>query len=477
MRLITKILLACVLFTLLLSLTACGEKFEAKVGGSVVIIAGRHANARMYDEKLLESVVGEALRENMSRVENIYDESYTVKANVSVILCDGDPMVVPLTLQGENGEEDIELEIKKNQPDNLPEGENEIIQNVINFLMREDLRADDEEVDLLAAISEASNIFNQFEGEKKHLIILDTGITTAGYLNMNQIIQHKEQDGTFPRSYAELIAMGAIDDVLEDLPAGAFHDLANVNLSFKGLGNTCLSQTDHWSDGTLKDKLEDFWKGYFFRCGVPEEDTNKIFFASQEGKEMIYSEEGDSEYLFVSNVPFTVMDYTTPTGTGEISTEDPTEKPAEIIINTQELGFEGKSANFRDDVLAFKALANYQNEFSELVKQDVTVYIVASVAMYEKGMELGETPTGIARANRIKEILIENYGFKPDKLIPIDAGTTRLSWRKGDEFKNGAEEVIESEALLNRIVCIFDENQTDLVNELQKIPYIEKYLP
>lgn len=427
-RLITLLLA----FAMLLSLCGCQgglsgqDSFSEKQGDTMVLIVGRHANARMYSEKVLQDYVLSKLDDCTTYTKN--GSKRQAEINLKVIVCDGEPELVPIMLGGEKSD----LIFTGTNARKLNQSKSHFEQDLKEFLMSPELRANHEEVDLLKAISLASDYarIDAKNGVKTHLVILDTGITTSGYLNMKKID----------------IQAGSVDSVLAQLAEGAFYDLSNCELTFWGLGNICVGQKDIGDDNVYKRRLEDLWISYFAACGIEDPD---ISFYRDDGTPMVCSEGDASSYLRVSSVPFYPTENVIDSGPGGEGNDPP-------ILNASELGFVGGKATFRDPAQAAAAIRSYKSDLSDYLEDsDTMFYVVGSIAVDVPGFSAETHHLSQERADAVKGLLISELNIPADRITTIDAGTRILPWRNGVEFPDGTTASRDDEAMQgNRVVAI-----------------------
>lgn len=439
-------------------LGGCGmsEDEFLKDGDALVIIVGNHANANKYTEEELDDLLGTKLEDSIVRYKDRDD--YCLRANVSIIVVDGDPEQSYVSFDGK----EVELSADAKSIEKVMREEEYILSDIEDYLLGDDPRADDEEVDLLAAIAEGATILNSYPADTpKHMVIYDPGITTAGFLDMNKID----------------IQSGSVDQVLERLPDGAFHDLSGIKVTFHGLGNVCVGQDDMRDDSTFQTRLISLWTAYFKRCGAdlseeirysesgnnpmiyvdPDDESEKA--AQQNGEE---AEEEAIAYPFVSNVSFRLSEKEIIQEIIEPDNETP------IILSSVALGFKGDSAEFRDPAAAEKALKSYDEVFKLLKEHpEITIYVVGSKAMTTPDEKVSTDPLSRDRSNAVASLVQKMYGFAENQVVPIDAGTITFSWRDSVEFPKGTwasrDKVAQSE---NRVVAIIPSTASSLVQEL-----------
>lgn len=458
MRMFKRLTALMILAAMLVGLLAgCGmsESEFFHDGDALVIIVGNHANAHRYSETELDALLGDKLEASITRTKE--GDDYCIRANVSIIVADGDPEQAYVTFD----DEVVELSAKAKSIEKVMYEQEYILQDIKDYLLSDELRADDPEVDLLAAIAEAEIILRNYPEEtRKHMVIYDPGITTAGFLNMNNID----------------IQYGSVDQVLERLPDGAIHNLSGINVTYGGLGNVCLEQSDMRQDSTFRTRLESLWNAYFKLCDA--DLTGSIKYAQEGDNPMLYVDpndeteqaaqsqgavgEADAGYPYVSPVPFKLSEKEVIEQIVEGNSETP------IILSTVALGFKGDSAEFRSPETAEKALKSYDDVFKLLKEHpEITIYVVGSKAKTIPDEAVVDDQLSKNRSQAVANLIQKMYGFSADQVQPIAAGTTVFSWRDAVEFPDGTwasrDPMAQKE---NRVVAIIPSTATTLVQEL-----------
>lgn len=432
--------------------TGCGNSTDSDSESiALVIIVGRHANANMYTIDMLDNV-----RELIAKsiVETKSSTGYTAKAQVSVIISDGNPKVVTI---------DTDILNSKEVSNRANLNTEKIVDNVIAFLFSDDLRADDEEVDLLGAISEAQKILNADKTSEHHILILDTGITTAGYLDM--------------RSYnlSEMECFDIIEAIRKGIP--------NLNpnnyktyVTFWGLGNVAGKQSP-LNDIELENKLVELWREIIVETAKGEL-TDDLCYSASMGEPMLYFEtptEDDPGYKYVSPVVF-------PTSTTltidrmplnmwnkdfNVENEEPEKLGVEFLLDSQTLGFKPNSTLFRDNDQVTQVSNAINGQLTDYLNNTKNkIYVVGSIAKTapDKSQKTDEISGG--RAQAVADLLI-SLGAPEERIIVIDAGVTEFSWRNAVEFPDGftCDPVAQQE---NRVVVIIGENSEKLDQLIEK---------
>lgn len=430
-----KKLLMIIIICISTLVSGCSKKTEEKSENTaVVIIAGRHANANLYTDNMLDDI--EKTIKDSFVIEK-EDDKYVGKGQVHVVVSDGMP--TEQQIEYDEMDDDGYLSVKRNTKRSVETSIDKFVNKIKEGLVSPNLKADDEEVDLLSALDEASLILNQYDEDvKKKIIILDTGINTTGYLNMRNFdIQNQTPD-----------------EILNELGKEALPNLKNINVKFIGLGNVAEPQKNPKNYKSCEDKLKDLWEKVLKKSGAVIEGP--INYSNTQGIPMVYVENG-SQYPYVSTVEF----------------ESDSSKAHEAVsLPASSLDFKVESAEFEDENQAIyvinkrtKAMAEYLSE-----NKDEKIYVVGSVAKVTENDNLKTSHVSKERAEKVTDILINHCGIDKNRIITIDAGTTEFSWRDSPEFVNGKKN--EENQQKNRLVRIIPSSVVKEVNELEKAGYI-----
>lgn len=429
-----------IVLMLLLPVSGCGDKMEEKQGVpvSLVIIAGRHANANMFTEDMLETV---RFWVNQTIQEKEDSKGYHAEADISIIVCDGDPRKVPVESDGRNL-----LKVDAPNSKKYEEGKEKIADKVIEFLTNEALKADDPEVDLLKAVSQAQDILNSRKNTEHHILILDTGITTSGYLDMRRV------------DFINTDTTGVLAAIQEGIP-----NLTGTKITFLGIGNVSSNQPE-LSSKSSKDRLVTLWTAIFESAGGELTDT--LYISENYGSPMEFSEDGTG-YPPVGTVFFPQPDGTISCTEILIDTKVETAEPIIAAkFHTSDLGFVPNEATFRDVNQAHHAINTIAPELQRFLNEtNYKIYVVGSIAKISPDRSDRHNETSKKRAQAVADMLIREYGVPAERIIVIDAGVTEFSWRNANE-DDGPQQA-------NRVVAIISENTTDLVQELRNAGYID----
>lgn len=424
-----------------------------KAGGpkELVIIVGKHANAKKPDPEII--------RNRRSMIEDCFEitqdgNGYKATAHITVIVSDGKPGAVRIT--GKNGE-DI-LTCSANVIENLKSRVSQRVNEIIDFLVDDNLRADDPEVDMVGALTEAGKVFASSKLNAYNLLVLDTGISTAGSFDMNSPVTDMMK-----MSNEEIL--NVLSDKLPRFPE-------NTSVEMIGLGDVCGTQ-GAFLDAEMDNRFVDFMTSLFDKTGavlkekiVPAVHQQGSTDASGKSNEMIYTET-NTLYPYVHSV--ILYDATKPNVV-----------PAPISLNPEAFAvkldsgvcqFEPDSAEFKDENQVNTTLNTLKGALEDYInKTNYKLYVVGSIAKISPDSDHRSDEVSAARAAAIAEKLVKEYEVPENRVAIIDAGTTKFSWRAAEEFPNGQQ---DDEAMeKNRVVAIIGQNATDQFNELKSAGYI-----
>lgn len=343
--------------------------------------------------------------------DKLYNCCYT-HGSVSFITNDGNPKVV------------YQTNIPKPEKSGLSENKKKIIATAYtNQLLKElsDLQSNVPEVDTLKAISYASKTLLGNSSEDKVLVIMDSGLSTVGYLDFTKGLLNADTD--------------AIIEALEK--AEAIPDLTDVNVMWMFMGQTAAPQQE--LSEAQKNKLEDIWTAILTKSGA-----KSIEFVTD-----IASDEPSDSLPNVSIVDVQNRTIDVETSEVEIVIEPPIET---IVLDNTSVRFIGDKAEFVDYEEASSVLKKYAEIL--LAHPNNKVYVIGTTAT-------GSTDfcniLSVNRANAVCEVLIAG-GVPESQLIPIGLGYED-PWHIEDVDANGRQ--IEEYACQNRKVLIVDVNGED----------------
>lgn len=376
-----KVLIFLAVLTVIL-LTGCGENDTPKKVNAAIVI-GTHANGGgvpVYSEELVDSVRSVCL----------------TYGHISIVSSEGSPAVI--------GDYDIPEPAK----DGLSEAKLQHIaeEYVGQFLsMIANHAATSEEVDTIEAITLAARTLTGIEGEK-YLIVCDSGLSTAGYLNFSTSnILHSSPEAV----KEELTAKNAI-------PA-----LDGVNVVWIGLGDVSLPQET--LSAKEKDNLRAIWQGILEAAG-----TSSVTFSSALP---VQAKEG---LPHVTPVPVE--------GVHSVSVF-----PEPVTLDDTQVGFIGDTAQYRDPEQAIEALTPVAEALS--MAPEAKILIIGTTATGDETFcqQLSED-----RCAAVKATLLE-LGVDDAQMQTIGLGF-HDPWHVEDCNEDGS--LIESLAVRNRKVLIMD---------------------
>lgn len=428
---------------------------------ALVIIAGRHANANMFVESQLKEA-RRLIERSIQQEEQ--SAGYTLRANVSIIVSDGNPELERL---GDN----LLTGVVSNSTE-AEEVRGLLADGIERYICSDEMVANDAEVDLLEAIRLAKKTLQSEKELERHILILDTGITTEGFLNMREF-EFMDEDVN------ELLTK--LDDQIPNL--------TDINVTFLGLGNVAYPQ-NALSGNAAEKKLEDLWTGILKEKGHAILTDDIVFWAS-EGEPMMYNEtpvEGFVNYPNVSPVMFPNMKdghvvppdvFTLSPKTSDNDEEDgqgdESKQTLAFALPDAYLGFKPNSAEFADVNQRNKTLNSIKEPLENYLNgTNNRIYIVGSIAKTAPDRDWHSHELSKARATAVRDALVNDYGVPADRLVIIDAGVTKFSWRDAEEFPGGK---ITKDTPLNqaknRVVAIIGEDMTSLVEELRENHYLD----
>lgn len=469
-------------------ITACSS--QEQTGISLVVILGYHANANRPSREMLEDSVLPMLIENAISYYEDSNGYCHAQANVKFILCDGDPSVVEPTLAGEP----IIMHYESGNITTLKEDMAYLSEDIITALTDPTLKADDPEVDLLAALSMAGDLLRANPGVQNHIMVIDTGLNTAGALKMQEQAVCANIQAVGKAGAAEGAEDNAADKAAEDLvnqmAPGSVADLSNTYVTFYGMGNVDNVAQATITDQLIKDSLIKFWTAFFKKANATLV-SDITFTVNENGTPMVHNTDGDgdsdssndNDYFFVSSIPFVSeeIDWSIKDNTND----DPTPTPPEekpLTFNAGTLAFQSQSAEFKNRSQAIAEITSRQSYFDRILEEnpDAVFYVVGSIAKTSPERTKEEGTLSRDRANAVAKIMVEECGIPSSQIRIIPAGLTVLTWRNSEEFPNG-QRTGQTPANMqrNRVVAIVPSVFNEVMSELsskgllqQAIPYI-----
>lgn len=342
--------------------------------------------------------------------DKLYNCCYTY-GSVSFITNDGNPKVV------------YQTDIPKPEKSGLSENKKKTIaSNYTNQLLKElsNLSSEVSEVNTLKAITYAAQTFSgSSTSADKVLVIMDSGLSTVGYLDFTKGLLNADTD--------------SIVEALKK--AEAIPNLTDVNVVWMYLGQTAEPQQE--LSETEKHKLKEIWQAILTEGGA-----KSIGFVND-----IASDEPDDSLPSVSVVD--VQERSIDVEPVEVVIEPPIET---IVLDNTSVRFIGDKAEFVDYEEASSVLEQYAQVL--LKHPNNKVYVIGTTAT---GSTDFCNELSINRANAVCQVLV-SYGVPESQLIPIGMGYED-PWHIDDVDDSGKQ--IEEYACQNRKVLIVDVNGDD----------------
>lgn len=412
---------------------ACGDKQIREESIAVSIVLGRHANANEFSDDCYERV--------QDMVERAVHGGY-----VSVVISDGSPKKIDLI-----DEKGRAISFKS-------DGKNEVVKKrytdqrskaIMNFIKDSNNRAQVTENDLLSAIKEARASLNNKSAadlSNKYILILDSGVSTAGDLKFQNI--------NFTKDIEKL----PIKKIIKKLQKseGVLPDLEDINIQFIGLGDVAYPQK---MDDTSKVAVRNLWKSVLKACGANVTNGDILIAGlgdatgvntGNKPNESIRDDGTGGDFPAVTPIQFNSIDLEF----GDASDGGEVFKSRDGIP-TDALGFKANTAEYIDADAALYILKPYADGIKSYLEKnpDEKIYLVGSVAVTKEG-DSGDFKLSKERAEKVKRTLVENYNLQKEQLVTIGLGGV-APWHI-NEFVNG---VFNSDlAANNRAVWILKES-------------------
>lgn len=431
-----------------ISLASCGESSQSKYekkdnlyintqSKAVVMIIGNHACSMKIPQDVYNSIEKD--------MDDIVYGGY-----FALINADSTPTKVEVKdqtffVEDRKSENAVEHEIEKRKP-KLKEAIKEAAE----------IPPDSIETDLLQAIREAKSILSGCDSVKKEIIIVDTGISTAGDLNLCSI--NFAEDPSQRRTVDSIIDEYLLN--FED--RNILPDLSGIDIVFYGehgyMAPTASPQSDSMIT-TDEQYIKELWEAIVTKSGAASVSFTEI---AGWDTPIIANEEIPhvSTVLFKRPIPKIAPNPLDPT----------TVNPPDI-----NLSISCSSIGFNADKSTLISPDNFTSQYNSVAmniqkyledNSDKKIYIAGAVAKYgdNNGYKLS-----YERAEAIKRLLTDG-SFKDDNGDKIYINADQIAIiglgdkfpDKIDEYPGGTFE--ESLALQNRKVFIFsapDENSSE----------------
>jgi len=301
-------------------------------------------------------------------------------------------------------------------------------------------------VDLLTALKEAARVLHDNENSEKHIVIMDTGISTTGRVNFTKFNLDTLDISSFINSLSET--------------EGILPDLTGINVSFIGLGDVAYPQSI--PDTTLP-MLKTLWKEVLVACGVSE---NMIRFPiSASGTVPNHYSEDSGGFPFVTVVNFNHIEISIRESTPAMVYTKGLEETTYIEIEEfnefedgelllPDVGFHPNTADIIDEDNARSILKPYAVAMTVHLEMNpnTNLYLLGTTATTVQGGK-GDVTLSQNRANRLRETLV-SLGVPEDRLITIGVGANVPAHLREDEFRNGSFDTVLAQA--NRKATVYE---------------------
>jgi hypothetical protein len=454
-HIVVKQLLFCFLVLVLaLCISGCGEQIEGYTidqdevfhndnPAAVAVILGKHANAMAIPEDAYKCM------------DSILDQT-VYGGYLCAIIADSTPTKLEL----------VDLDFYKEDAHNGDVLEKRIKSRKLEIVER--LKslppADSMEVDLLEAIREAKNALSMPSVEaiqNKQIIIIDTGVSTTGYVDFTTM----DVVGGKPTKES-VIAVLKVHEGFGVLP-----DLTGISVSMigtaEGMAEVAAPQV---LTATDKRYIRELWTAI-----VTESGAENVSYYSAAGwdKPNIYTEDEESEFLYVTSVPFFHDSIIDLSKLQSLNSGDPDEMPdlppppVMAELKSEMIGFLPDSSKYYNDTTARQFITPYALDLLEYLKSypEEKIWIVGTSATTHPGGE-GSVGLSLQRAETVKDNLIA-LGVPEDNLITVGLGAV-FPWHV-NEFVQG---VFHSElAQENRSVYLLDSSEDNQMFQKLKEAY------
>lgn len=330
----------------LLLLTGCGDNSAGSAPGALAVIVGAHSN--MVAPSLLDTVQAEI------------ETAAELGSPATVIVDDGSPSAAaPLSLKTAN--------------DN-PLYQQDQINQLTNLI--DQTRADNPEVDLLAAISLAARSVTDAVGPKT-IVVIDSGLQTTGALRF------QDQDGALlnanPDEVVELLRR------TQQLP-----NLTGMRVIFTGLGDTAAPQQP--LPAPARAVLVALWTKIVEAAG---------------GKAEVKQAPLPSTRTIDGLPPVTIV---------PVAAKSIGPLPSITVLRDGTVGFVPDQAVFRDSAQARAVLADYAREITN-GRRALLTGTTASAGTSEYRLRLSQE-----RANAVRDLLV-SLGAPADRISTRGLGS------------------------------------------------------
>lgn len=419
---------------------------------AVVIIMGKHANAMDLPEDVYNTI-------SKTLNQAVYG------GYACAIIADGTPTKYALV----DDESNFFIQDAKNEKI-LNKEINYRVKKISDKLKDPSIIADTSEVDLLGAIREAKNALSSTQAKdanNKQIIIVDTGISTAGELNF------LDMDFVYGKPEAT--------DIIQQLKSyegiGVLPDLTGIKVTFIGT-NDGLAEVAEPQKMLTTDKkfIRNLWKSVVNACGSTEVNFEAVAGWDSPNN---YTEDAVSKFKYVSSVTFSHEKVIQIPEISEYDPNNPDGQPdlpnppnVEVKLPSATVGFVGDSSKYINETNAKKILRPYADELNKFFEyySDEKIWVIGTSATVVPNGD-GDINLSLQRAETVKKTLIE-FGVPNDKIITIGLGA-KFPWHIS-EFPNGNFDT--NVAQENRAVWLLTTH-TDKFNKLKSSASNSELLP
>jgi hypothetical protein len=455
----------------LITLSSCAARSLEDI--NLVIIIGERANSYAIttgDETIIRSMIERSFSQDPN-------SRFGAIGNVSFVVSDGMPQALSVIDEDGNilGQRLYVAGTNNRVRDRNIRG---LIDNtIIPFVHSDNFRAQHPQADLLSALWVATDIVRNMEGTGgDYILIIDSGITTSGHLNMTTI------------DIQDTVILPTEEVVRLLYEAGALPNMEGINVRFTGIGRTVQQTQPIPQNEPFRNQLISLWENVLVTAGAnlvqplawsnPGTTPNMYFEINP-----YFEAVGIRPFPFVSTVFFDDIDPLSGTrrplwisgrsdltpGQGQPINGDDTQIET-LVFGAHELGFVANSSEFYNPQNAERILQDVAGLIENFIEQYPTgiVYIVGSEARVHPDRDNTGQISAI-RASRVRQEL-ERFGIPSECLIDIGANTTVFSWRNAQEFPDGAWNGVNAQR--NRVVAIIPDTSDEFV-ELQAMGFVE----
>lgn len=409
-------------FFILLTAVGCNASGDCVQNRTLVIIAGVHSNSQVIDVPLTDKI----------------KQIYSSFGNIGIIVADGTPNFV----YDDNGNilgsynDSYVSEAKKIKKNNKDAWYKNYLTVQIAAINKElsSLKPDSPEVDIMAALQEATKLFNgaSFGNNAiKEIVIYDTGIATSGAVNfldynfLNLLNSDKKIDEN------------SIKDLLDSLENKAeIPNLSGIKVTWYGLG--AVADPQNKLSNLNIENLKVIWGEILNRANAVAPNVEN---------------EGNKYNFFVSTTSSNVMKYAQPVSViidwdaiYDCESIFEMKKNGIPILSEKELKFEPNSAKLCSPKDATAVLLPYAMNMMNY--KNMRILLVGTTA--DPNRNGGSIELSNLRAKEVKKCLV-SLGIEEERIYILGLGANSSFYDK-KEWENGSFN--ESVAKTNRAVVI-----------------------